>query len=249
MRSSMSKYKIITLAVIIGMWLGGWERLHAAEERPLSSQVSEQMWERLLTAGTPSLLRVAGDSLRSGNLLLQFYTRRLYWPAWSNDTGLLPQIESLLKALHEADAEGLQSRDYHLTRLESLRTELQQQSQAAPLNAAALADLDLLLTDALLTYGSHLLYGRYGRVAPRISNMMFDTSQEKIDVVDVLQQGLEANRLAEALQSLLPHHPDYARLQQALARYRQMPGAEARVRQIALNMERWRCLPQDLGQR
>ena len=245
----MSKYKIITLAVIIGMWLGGWERLHAAVERPLSSQVSEQMWERLLTAGTPSLLRVAGDSLRSGNLLLQFYTRRLYWPAWSNDTGLLPQIESLLKALHEADAEGLQSRDYHLTHLESLRTELQQQSQAAPLSPTALADLDLLLTDALLTYGSHLLYGRYGRVAPRIANMMFDTSHEKIDVVDVLQQGLETNRLAEALHSLLPRHPDYARLRQALARYRQMPGAEAQVRQIALNMERWRWLPQDLGPR
>jgi murein L,D-transpeptidase YcbB/YkuD len=245
----MSKRAVITLAVMIGMWLGGWERLHAAAERPLSSQVSEQMWERLLTVGTPPLLRVAGDSLRSGHLLLQFYSRRLYWPAWSNDAGLLPQIDSLIKALYEAETDGLQPRDYHLTRLESLRAELQQQSQAAPLNAAALADLDLLLTDALLTYGSHLLYGRYGRVAPRISNIMFDTSQEKIDVVDVLQQGLEANRLAEALQSLLPHHPDYARLRQALGRYRQKPGAETQVRQIALNMERWRWLPQNLGQR
>src|SRR5262249_48008766 len=191
----------------------------------------------------------AGHGLRSGTLLLQFYARRLYWPAWSNDAGLLPQIDSLLKALYEADTEGLQSRDYHLTRLESLWAELQQQSQAAPLSAAALADLDLLLTDALLTYGSHLLYGRYGRMGPRIAHMMFDTSQEKIDLVDVLLQGLEANRLAEALHSLLPRHPDYARLRQALARYRQTPGAETQVRQIARNMERWRWLPQDLGQR
>jgi murein L,D-transpeptidase YcbB/YkuD len=245
----MSKRAVITLAIMIGMWLGGGERLHAAEERPLSNQVSEQLWERLLTVGTPPVLRVAGDSLRSGHLLLQFYTRRLYWPAWSNDAGLLPQVESLLKALHEAETEGLQARDYHLTRLESLHVELQQQSQTAPLSAAALADLDLLLTDALLTYGSHLLYGRYGRAAPRISHMMFDTSQEKIDLVDVLQQGLEANRLADALHSLLPRHPDYAKLRQALARYRRMPGAEAQVRRIALNMERWRWLPQDLGQR
>jgi murein L,D-transpeptidase YcbB/YkuD len=79
--------------------------------------------------------------------------------------------------------------------------------------------------------------------------MMFDTSQEKIDVVEVLQQGLEANHLAEALQSLLPRHPEYARLRQALTRYRQTPGAETQVRKIALNMERWRWLPQDLGQR
>jgi murein L,D-transpeptidase YcbB/YkuD len=51
------------------------------------------------------------------------------------------------------------------------------------------------------------------------------------------------------LHSLLPRHPDYARLRQALARYRQTPGAETQVQQIALNMERWRWLPQDLGQR
>src|SRR5262245_59315989 len=127
----MSKYAVITLAVIIGMWLGGWERLHAAVERPLSMQVSEQMWERLLTAGTPSPLRVAGDNLRSGHMLVQFYTRRLYWPAWSNDTGLLPQIESLLKALHEADGEGLQSGDYHLARLERRSTVVQLESTVA----------------------------------------------------------------------------------------------------------------------
>src|SRR5262249_36437424 len=74
-------------------------------------------------------------------------------------------------------------------------------------------------------------------------------SQEKIDLVEVLQQGLAANRLAEALRSLLPRHPDYAKLRQALARYRKTPGAETQVRQIARNMERWRWLPQDLGQR
>src|SRR6266705_7076314 len=229
----MSKHAVITLTIMMVIWLEGWERLHAAVEIPLAAQVSEQVWERLLTVGTPPLLRVARNSLRSGNLLPQFYTRRLYWPAWSNDAGLLPQVDSLLKALREAESEGLRSQDYHLTRLEGLRTDLrQQQSQTAPLSAAALADLDLLLTDALLTYGSHLLYGRYGRVAPRISNVMFDTSQEKIDVVDVLQQGLEANRLADAVHSLLPRHPDYARLRQALARYRQTPGAEMKVRQI-----------------
>ena len=244
----MSKRAVITLTIVlmVGLEGRGW-RSTAAASMPLASQVHEQLWERLLIAGTPPILRVAGDSVRSGDLVLQFYTRRLFWPAWSDKTGLLPQVESLLQALRAAADEGLKPRDYHLTRLENILPELwQQQSSAVPLSAAALADVDLLLTDALLTYGSHLLYGR---MTPRTSEVMFDTSQEKADVVGVLQEGVETHRVADALHSLRPRHPDYARLRQALARYRQLPGAEMQVRQIAQNMERWRWLPQELGRR
>jgi len=241
----MSKRAVITLTIVLMVGLAGWLSTAAAHV-PLFSQVSEQLWERLLIAGTPPVLRVGGDSVRSGNLVLQFYTRRLFWPAWSNDTGLLPQVESLLTALREAEDEGLKPQDYHLTRLENILTELrQQQGNAAPLSAAALADVELLLTDALLTYGSHLLYGR---MTPHTSDG-FETSQEKVDLVGVLQEGAETHRLAEALHSLLPRHPGYARLRQALARYRQRPGADMQVRQIAQNMERWRWLPQELGRR
>jgi len=241
----MSKRAVITLTIVLMVGLAGWLSTAAAHV-PLFSQVSEQLWERLLIAGTPPVLRVGGDSVRSGDLVLQFYTRRLFWPAWSNDTGLLPQVESLLTALREAEDEGLKPQDYHLTRLENILTELrQQQGNAAPLSAAALADVELLLTDALLTYGSHLLYGR---MTPRPSDG-FDTSQEKVDLVGVLQEGAETHRIAEALHSLLPLHPGYARLRQALARYRQRPGADMQVRQIAQNMERWRWLPQELGRR
>ncbi len=241
----MSKRAVITLTIVLMVGLAGWLSTAAAHV-PLFSQVSEQLWERLLIAGTPPVLRVGGDSVRSGNLVLQFYTRRLFWPAWSNDTGLLPQVESLLTALREAEDEGLKPQDYHLTRLENILTELrQQQGNAAPLSAAALADVELLLTDALLTYGSHLLYGR---MTPHTSDG-FETSQEKVDLVGVLQEGAETHRLAEALHSLLPRHPGYARLRQALARYRQRPGAHMQVRQIAQNMERWRWLPQELGRR
>jgi murein L,D-transpeptidase YcbB/YkuD len=243
----MSKRAVITLTIVLMVGLEGAGRLStAAAHVPLFSQVSEQLWERLLIAGTPPALRVGGDSVRSGGLVLLFYTRRLFWPAWSNDTGLLPQVESLLSALREAEDEGLKPQDYHLTRLEHVLTELrQQQVNAAPLSAAALADVELLLTDALLTYGSHLLYGR---MMPRPSDG-FETSQEKVDLVSVLQEGAETNRIVDALHSLLPRHPGYARLRQALARYRQLPGAAMQVRQIAQNMERWRWLPQELGRR
>lgn len=252
----MSKRAVITLAILMMIGIEGGGQWSMAAPLPLSSQVSEYLWERLLIAGTPPVLRVAGDSVRSENFVMQFYTRRLCWPAWSNDAGLLlPRINHLLQALREAEYEGLRPRDYHLTRLESLLAELQPHSHTVPLNAAALADLDLLLTDALLTYGAHLLYGR---MTPRTSEVLFDTSEEKVDLVDVLHRGLETGRLADALHSLLPHHAGYAKLRQLLAHYRQTPRTQAQVQQgnqvakiaqIAQNMERWRWLPQDLGRR
>ena len=244
----MSKRAVITLTIVLMVWLeGGGGRATVAASLPPASQVSEQLWERLLLAGTPPVLRVGEDSVRSGELVLRFYTRRLFWPAWSDETGFLPQVDGLLTALREAEYEGLKPREYHLAWLEHVLAELRQQQRSPlPLSAAALAEVDLLLTDALLTYGSHLLYGR---ITPRVAEIMFDTSREKVDLLEVLQEGVETNRVADALHSLLPRHAGYARLRQVLAEYRKRPGAEQQVRQIAQNMERWRWLPQELGQR
>jgi murein L,D-transpeptidase YcbB/YkuD len=312
---------------ILAIVLIGWDGRHLVRAQTLSAQVSAYLWERLQAAGTPSGPRLAGDRMRSEDLLSHFYTRRLYWPAWSNDAGLLPQVESFLQALHDAEQEGLRMQDYPLTRLESLLAETRRQQATGTLpDAAMLADVDLLLTEVLLTYGTHLLYGQ-GQM--RRAKTSAERGQEQVDLVGVLQQGLESNRVAEALYSLLPQHAGYARLRQALARYRHIaasggwptiptgaplrpgersarvetlrvrlrltgdldahPGsdatlydeamqhavrafqrrhgldadgsvgprtlsalnvpAEVRVRQIMQTMERWRWLPQDLGQR
>src|SRR5438445_9553766 len=106
MRSCMSKRAVITLTIVLMVGLAGWLSTAAAHV-PLFSQVSEQLWERLLIAGTPPVLRVGGDSVRSWDLVLQFYTRRLFWPAWSNDTVLLPQVAHLLTGLSYAEGAGL----------------------------------------------------------------------------------------------------------------------------------------------
>lgn len=242
----MSKRGWITLAIImVGSVSLGLPTF--ARAQTLVNRVSEHIWERLLTAGNPLVFRVANEPVRSPQLLGSFYSRRLFWPAWSAEATLLPQADQLVKALREAEQEGLRPRDYHLARLERLLAEYRQsQRPEAGANAEALAELDVLLTDALLTYGSHVLYGR---LTPRMPEMLFDTSEEKVDLVEVLRHGVEANRVAEALQSLLPQHAGYMKLRQLLARTRQQPGSEARVRQIAQNMERWRWLPQELGRR
>lgn len=151
---------MLTMAILAIVWIG-WGGLCPVRAQMLSAQVSDALWERLQAAGTPPVLRMAGDSLRAGNLLPHFYTRRLYRPAWSNDVGLLPQVDRFIQALHNAEQEGLRLRDYPLTRLEGMLAETRrQQGTDTPSHVAALVDVDLRLTDVLLTYGTHLRYGQ-----------------------------------------------------------------------------------------
>jgi L,D-transpeptidase YcbB len=63
----------------------------------------------------------------------------------------------------------------------------------------------------------------------------------------LLRTALAGHRVGEALTGLLPTHPQYAALKHALEI---TPRTEAeKVNRIRLNMDRWRWLPRDLGDR
>ena len=63
----------------------------------------------------------------------------------------------------------------------------------------------------------------------------------------LLETALRENRIAEALNGLLPAHPQYGALKHALEI---TPKTDVqKVNKIRLNMDRWRWLPRDLGQK
>jgi len=63
----------------------------------------------------------------------------------------------------------------------------------------------------------------------------------------LLRYALAQHRVGEALRGLLPTHPQYAALKKALE---VTPKTEtAKIDRIRLNMDRWRWLPRDLGER
>jgi len=63
----------------------------------------------------------------------------------------------------------------------------------------------------------------------------------------LLRWALHTHRIAETLNGLMPKHPQYASLKQALAIT--PPEEKDQINRIRLNMDRWRWLPQDLGER
>jgi len=289
----------------------------------LADAVQEALRNRIEAAGTPPALKVRGRPIYAVQALPTFYERRTYRPAWSDDGGPRPTALALLRAVREADLEGLRPADYHLAAIEELLRDGAGRRGGRRWTVTALVELDLLLTDAFLIYASHLLSGR---VNPETIDAQWIASRRERDIAAVLAEAIESGRIAESLRGLLPEHPGYHRLRDALARYRAIAAAggwptvpeeaklatgergprvtalrqrlavtdssiaakgdefdadleeavrrfqrrhgldvdgavgpatlaalnvsvEERIRQIELNLERWRWLPQELGER
>jgi murein L,D-transpeptidase YcbB/YkuD len=211
---------IATLALLVTCGLVGLVR---AQAQALSTQMRQPLRQRLEATEMPRRLSVAGEPIYAAVLLPRFYAQRRFQAAWSDQGVLLPQVEALLRAIRDASYEGLDPQDYHLTAIDSIMAEIRQhQERQGPLDPARLVDLDLLLSDALLTYGTHLLVGRTN---PQVHDTTWFVNNAGTDLVDVLQRALDTGHVLEALHHLVPPHAGYTRLRQALARYRHIAAA------------------------
>jgi murein L,D-transpeptidase YcbB/YkuD len=130
--------------------------------------------------------------------------------------------------------EGLNPSDYDPAGLDrAIRA-----GNALALSAAATERFNKLSSDLALGHvrGS-------ARIGWHIVDKDLDATRQR----QLLDQALATDTLAETLNGLLPTHPQYGALRYALE---VTPKTEtAKLNRIRLNMDRWRWLPRDLGQK
>jgi murein L,D-transpeptidase YcbB/YkuD len=197
-------------------------RAHAEDiyQRDACELACESLRNRIEAAGFPPALKVRGEMIYASEALPQFYERRAYRIAWSGNGGPLPQTDSLILAIRSAGAEGLNPQDYHLDKIEAAVRDMRRgRLLPGPIKPALLADLDMLLTDAFLTYGFHLLSGR---LDPETIDPEWHIGRSEGDVVTILEGALSRNGVAPALRDLLPRHPCYRRLKGARRSYQRI---------------------------
>src|SRR5881394_4658407 len=182
--------------------------------------VAERIRTRIEAAGIVMELRAAGEPVYASLVLPSFYERRLYHPAWSDQRGPTRLADDLIDALRRADLEGLRSEDYHLHGIEAVLAAVRADAKRGPaLTPDRWAELDLLLTDAFLVYGAHLLAGR---VNPETLRPEWVSNRRTADIAVVLEAALASGNVAAALEGLDPPEVGYRRLREALARYRRV---------------------------
>jgi len=101
-------------------------------------------------------------------------------------------------------------------------------------------------TNRFRLVSSDLALGHVRKPA-RIGWYMVDNDLDAAKQDTLMRAALASHRVADALNGLLPTHPQYAALKAALAA---TPADEtAKLGRIRLNMDRWRWLPRDLGEK
>jgi murein L,D-transpeptidase YcbB/YkuD len=190
------------------------------DARSPAELVAERIRTRIEAAGVVMELRAAGEPVYASLVLPSFYERRLYHPAWSDERGPTRLADDLINALRRADLEGLRSDDYHLAGIETVLAAVRADAKRGPALAPdRWAELDLLLTDAFLVYGAHLLAGR---VNPETLRPEWVSNRRTADIAVVLEAALASGNIAGTLAGLDPPEVGYRRLREALARYREV---------------------------
>lgn len=179
---------------------------------------------RVGPAGAEGPVYCRRDKLCGSDVLPAFYRARDCRPAWIDDALSLSDAAAFLEALRLVSGDGLDPENYHLAALEFLVREIKPANGKKPrrVRPEALADLEMLLTDAFLLCGSHLVHGQ---VNPETIQSEWFIKGRYEDLAAVLEKGLAAKDVPGALDSLRPSHAVYKGLKRAFGMYRDLAGA------------------------
>ncbi len=143
-------------------------------------------------------------------------------PLWLDVQGtlMLPGLDAL-RLLASAADEGLEPGDYGVDGLRALV-----QASAASPGPEAIASADVGLSRAMLQYLRDL---HMGRVDPRSVGFVLDVPRDGHDFSQLLRDAVERRQVVDTARMWAPRGPQYPALRVALARYRGLAAAEARV--------------------
>jgi murein L,D-transpeptidase YcbB/YkuD len=178
------------------------------------------------------------------------YRERHNLPLWTDAGSPTRGLDDLLVALREADSHGIDPEGYGVDGLQRIRTQAHRRFRRDVVEENAVARLDVDATWAWIRYAADLSAGAADVEGP--ADKLWRLRRQKIDFVKRLAESIDRQSIAEDLRALAPRHPEYGRLREAYARYKENlanAAVEKQVRQIQLNLERWRWLPRDLGDR
>ena len=173
----------------------------------------------------------------------EFYSRRRRSPAWTMAEQAM-RADDAVAVIGRAPEHGLHSADYdeqEIVRLRTLAMSEDGPEIGSQERARILAETDVRITTALLRLGRDVAIGR---TKPERLDPRWKSQRKAPDLVGTLTAAAD-HGLLMWLDSIKPKHAQYAALQKAVTD----PAMAESAEKIALNLERWRWMPDELGGR
>jgi L,D-transpeptidase YcbB len=204
-----------------------------------STSASNPMIEKLraMLATAPS--DMAEKELTDQTALSEFYAVRNGTGLWVTDTGFTPRARALVKEIKNADAYGLDAKDFALP-------DVPDTDAAAPSVEAAAAELRL--SAAALKYARFARGGRITDPAAQL-NSNLDRRPQWIEPKIILERLAGTEEPDAVLRSLHPKHAQFEKLRQLyIAALPKSGGAlSPAAKRLRANMEMWRWMNEDMG--
>ena len=232
MKDPRAHWFVVLLALALG-----FSACRRGPTPAVAAQLTAQL-RQALDAKAPSFVAADGDrGHHAWQEEQRFYKQAGYRLMWTDGKHPRAQMDALVRAVRAADQEGLDPGDYRIDELDAIRR--------APIDDKNAVDADLRSTYAYLRYAADLVHGR---IDPEDIDSHWHAVPRNVDLHGTLESALEEGTIEASLQRLAPASPQYQGLKHQLAIAR-AAGNRAVIDPIAMNMERWRWLPEDLGPR
>lgn len=180
-------------------------------------ETSEHIEVLLGSRDSSSAPLVGISGLLSHEQIFRLYRQREFLPIWLDGWQLKPEAQTLLENLRNAGAHGLCGNDYLLAGLEGLiRIQMDFARHNLPLAPDNRAVLDLFLSQAFLTFATHLVEGQ---VDPALAHVDWRVRRRKADLIKLLEYAIENRRMSQVLDGLIPPHKEYRQLIDTLSKY------------------------------
>jgi len=215
-----------------------------ADDGPIRDRIRAEVE----AARVPAYVTRNKDSRKLWTSTRDFYRARAFAPVWLHRGNATSKMKTLLAAIKQADRDGLDPAVYDAGVTDERgrdRTRFTEEN---------VGEVEVRVTLAYMQFASDLADGVSDLAR---SHPAWRVRPQSFDAAAHLTQALADGRIAESLDALRPKNREYRVLAELLADYRKraddgasaagadgVPVAE-RIKQIALNMERWRWLPRE----
>ena len=179
-----------------------------------NAQTVQQIIQQRVESGVSNKsISADGIVLFSQIELPKIYSNSNYEAIWADKKNRNDLIESLIKS----EEEGLIPNDYHLERINRILAN----TKYRKMKDLDVANLDMLLTDALMLYASHLVSGKVEQSQIR-SKWDVDLNQRPKGIDSLVTITIKNENVKWALQSLKPQHYYYLLMKQNLRTYKEI---------------------------